>query len=101
MADEFSALISCQSKPSLDVIAEVIGANKTYICERKSADEIAFRFSDHAGRNDWPEDFALNYKGSSLILTIHQATKHQRERIVGDIESAFGSRSISVEFQAI
>src|SRR2546426_8947704 len=87
MADEFVANVGSEGCLSLEKLGSTLCLTNRYIIERGSQTEIALRFSSKERRPDWPEDFTLTCEVPTLLLTVHAATRQEREQIIRDVES--------------
>jgi hypothetical protein len=101
MADEYIANLNVGSQPVLDKIGRELSLTGRYVIERCVQDEVALRFSNRDRRPDWPEDAILNYDGQALFLTIHAASKLERDKLIQDVESVLKVYGMLVSFETI
>jgi hypothetical protein len=101
MADEYIANLNIGRQPILDKIGRELSLTGHYIIERCVQDELALRFSNRDRRPDWPEDFTLNYDGQALFLTVHAASKQERDKLIQDVESVLKFYGILTSFETV
>src|SRR4051794_24576578 len=102
MADEFLAPLNAEQRlPPLDEIARELCAVNSYTCERSAAGQATFRFCRQERRRHWPEDFILTHRGGDLLLTVHAATRSERETLLRNLESTLNRHGVALSFKEV
>src|ERR1700733_1900046 len=101
MGHEFIAVVDGDKHFSLEKIGGELCSANGYILERSMPGEINLRLANQERRPDWPEDFCLCHHDGKLLLTIHGATRRDKTKIIGDIQSVFSHQGVSLAFEEI